>query len=168
MASSPKVLPPTTSWTNSPWQCRQLSCRIWLLFALMRIGSSKTSFAPGGARGLEGEAGRVVVPIQRLGDVLAQKLRRDVAIVAGREGVVWPFSPRIVFVAHDVAVDACRGIVAEIGEAGRVFEGRDADTDHRAEKRAEEDPVSRPHAGLLPPVPMDHKRRPGLRPRPSR
>jgi hypothetical protein len=60
MALSAQVLPRTTACTNSPWQRRQLSCRIWLFRALMRMGYSKTSLAPGAS----GRGGWKVKPIE--------------------------------------------------------------------------------------------------------
>src|SRR5438270_5545245 len=50
----------------------------------------------------------------------------------------------VVLVPQDVAVHARRRIVAEIGEAGRVMEGREPDADHRAEQGAQNNPGPRP------------------------
>src|SRR5262249_39662281 len=92
-----------------------------------------------GVRGLEGEPRRVVIPVERLGDVLGREPGRHVAVVAGGEGVVRALAPGVVPVAHDVAVDARRRVVAQVREALGVTEGGHADADHRAEKNAEQD-----------------------------
>lgn len=60
------------------------------------------------------EVVRMPESIPRLYGVLAGKIMRRVAIVAGRDRVVARFKPAVVLVVHYVAVCARRGVVAQV------------------------------------------------------
>lgn len=76
-----------------------------------------------------------------LGEVLAEKILRHVAIVAGGDGVVRRLLPAIEMLVHDVAVDARVGIVREITEPLSEIECVAAHARENAAQRAKQ------HAG---------------------
>ena len=69
--------------------------------------------------------------------ILADKVRRGVAAIAGRDRAVRRLDPAIKLFAHDVAVGAGRRIVSEVGPTLGIGEGVEAnansDTDHNPE-----------------------------------
>ena len=67
-----------------------------------------------------------------LGQILPHELLRHMAIIAGGGGVVTGFFPAVEMVAHDVTVDACLGIVAQIGHAFGVIGCVAAETSENA------------------------------------
>lgn len=88
---------------------------------------------------LKREAPGVAIAVLHLGEVLAEKVLRHVAVVAGGEGVVAGVLPGFVLLAHDVAVDAGHGVVGEIRTALGGFKGESARADKDAEEDAEDD-----------------------------
>jgi hypothetical protein len=58
----------------------------------------------------------------------------EVAVVAGGDVVVAGFGPGVVFIIHDMAIDAHFGIAGEVGEAFGVAEGVEAEAQGDAEE----------------------------------
>ena len=55
--------------------------------------------------------------------ILAEKIMGQVAIVTGSGGMMTGLLPAIVLVAHDVTIDACFGVVAQIRCALGIIKG---------------------------------------------
>ena len=73
---------------------------------------------------LQRECLGVVPAILCLGDVLLRKAWRQMAIRAGRHGVVTRLLPRVILGLHDVAVGARLRVGAQVGQALGIVEGR--------------------------------------------
>ena len=78
------------------------------------------------------EVVRVPEAVRGLGVVLAKKVVRCVAVVAGRDGVVARFLPGVVLVIHYVAVSTARRIVAQVRVTLGVNKGVNADAGGKA------------------------------------
>lgn len=92
---------------------------------------------------LEGEGFGMVIAIGGLGDVFLGEMRWDVAVVAGGEGMVWAFAPRVELVVHDVAVLTDLGVVEQISPAFGVLECETADTGENAGEDGQDQPTFR-------------------------
>ncbi len=77
---------------------------------------------------LQGERQRVKEPVVRLGDPLAQKVVRQMAIVADGDVPMPRVQPGIVVILHDVAIRAGQRIIAQITGALTIAKGEYADT----------------------------------------
>lgn len=82
---------------------------------------------------LERERLGVVPAVRRFCDVLANEIRRQVAVDAGRRDVVTGLLPGVVLWLHDVAVGAGRWIRAEIGHALRISERHGTHSEENSE-----------------------------------
>jgi hypothetical protein len=85
---------------------------------------------------LQSESFRVPKPILGLGQVLAEKIVRRVAIIARRDGVMTGLLPAIVFVPHDMTVDAGFRVIAKVGAAFRIVKRVTAHPKNNAQKNA--------------------------------
>jgi hypothetical protein len=88
---------------------------------------------------LQREAFGVPEAVFRFGQVLGNEAVWRVAIVTGRHGVMAGFLPAIEVIAHDVAVDAGFGVVAEVGQTGGVMKRGSAETDQEAGHAADDE-----------------------------
>src|ERR1044072_3594043 len=79
------------------------------------------------------EVERMPEAVARFGVVLAHKVVRRVAVVAGGDGAVRGLDPAVELLAHDVAVGARLRGVRQVRVAARVDEGEAADADADAE-----------------------------------
>jgi hypothetical protein len=87
---------------------------------------------------LERESLRMVIAVLGLRDPFINPLMRQMTIDALGVGVVARFRPRIILVVHDVAVDACARILAEIRKPARVGERYKPHANGGAEDKREE------------------------------
>lgn len=65
---------------------------------------------------------------------------RQMAVVAGGDGVMRAFRPPGELIVHDVAVDAGLGIVAEIAKPFGVIEREGSEPQHGAQGDCDDDP----------------------------
>src|SRR4051812_621526 len=78
-----------------------------------------------------GKGERMKESVFCLGQILRDKRRRRMAVVAGRDRVMARLDPTIEVIPHDMAVRAGRGIVAQVGRALRIDKGETSETgDH--------------------------------------
>jgi hypothetical protein len=84
---------------------------------------------------LEGKGDGMVNTVIRLRNPLRDGTVRYMAVIAGRHGMVRGFAPTIVLVAHNVAVNACFGIVEKVGCTLRIDQRVSACADAHTHKR---------------------------------
>ena len=86
-----------------------------------------------------GEGKRMPEAVRCLGRILANKVRRRVAAIAGRNRAMRRLEPTVEFFAHDVAVGTGRRIVGEIRPTLGIGKGIDADPDSNTDDNSEQD-----------------------------
>lgn len=64
-----------------------------------------------------------MVAVARLGVIFGNQCVGSVAIVAGGDGMVTAFGPRVEMVLHDMAIRTDTGLIADIGETFGVNKG---------------------------------------------
>lgn len=77
---------------------------------------------------LESKGVAVMKTIAGLGEPLANKVMRNVTVIAGRHMLMAALVPAFINGIHDMTVRAGRGIVAQIGGAFGILKGIDAKT----------------------------------------
>jgi hypothetical protein len=83
---------------------------------------------------LKREALGMPKPIFRFGQVFADEVMRRVTVIARRHGVMAGFLPTVVFIAHDMAIDAGFRVIAKIRAAFRVIKRIPAHAEYNAQK----------------------------------
>src|SRR4051812_9286682 len=83
-----------------------------------------------------GKGERVKESVFCLGEILRDKRRRRMAVVAGRDRVMTRFDPAIEMILHDMAVGAGLGIVAQVGGTLRIDKGETSETCHQAQGKS--------------------------------
>jgi hypothetical protein len=66
---------------------------------------------------LQGKTFRMPEAILHFGQVFWHKLVGDMTIVTGGDGMMTGLLPTIILLTHNMAVDACSGVVGEIGDS---------------------------------------------------
>ena len=87
----------------------------------------------------EREGERMEESVVGFGDPFADRVMRQMAVVADRHVVVAAFLPRVHVVLHDVAIDARLRVIAEVAGAFAVSKGERAHSGQNAEQRCEDD-----------------------------
>ena len=87
----------------------------------------------------DGEEKRMPEAVGRLGRILADKVCRSVAAIAGRHRAVRRLEPAVELLLHNVAVGAGRRIVSQIGPTLGIGKSVGADADGDADYHAEQD-----------------------------
>ena len=111
------------------------------------FGNAYVVFEPTG-----GEVVRMPESVARLGHVLADELRRRVAVVADGCVAMTGLQPPAVLLVHDVTVRTGRGIVCQVRIPLGVNKRVGSDTDGKSQRHAEDDSLSKVkplHASLL-------------------
>ena len=111
------------------------------------FGNAYVVFEPTG-----GEVVRMPESVARLGHVLADELRRRVAIVADGCVAMTGLQPTAVLLVHDVTVRAGRGIVRHVRIPLGVNKRVGSDTDGQSQRHAEDDSLSKvksPHDTII-------------------
>ena len=83
-----------------------------------------------------GKGERMKESVFCLGEILRDKPRRRMAVVAGRDRVMARLDPTIEMIPHDVAVRAGLGIVAQVGRALRIDKGETSETGNQSEGKS--------------------------------
>lgn len=99
-----------------------------------------------------GEVVRMPESVARLGHVLADELRRRVAIVADGYVAMTGLQPSAVLLVHDVTVRAGRRIVCHVRISFRVNKRVGSDTDGKSQRHAEDNSLSKvksPHDTII-------------------
>lgn len=78
--------------------------------------------------------------ILRLDEILQHEFMRNMAIIAGRDGMMAGLLPAVVLVAHDVTIDTRLRIAAEIGKAFGILHRVGTSAEHNSEERAQDQP----------------------------
>ena len=86
---------------------------------------------------LERERLRVHKAVFRFGRVFADKIVRNMAIIARRHAVMAGFLPTVVLLAHDMAIDASFRVVAQVGSPLGIVEGIGPHAEDYADEGAE-------------------------------
>src|SRR5687767_13573802 len=102
------------------------------------LGNAYVVFEPTG-----GEVVRMPESVARLGHVLADELRRRVAVVADGCVAMTRLQPAAVLLVHDVTVRAGRGIVCHVRIPFRVNKRVGSDTDGKSQRDAKDDSLSK-------------------------
>ncbi len=97
---------------------------------------------------LQGKRFGMVPAVERFEKIFFRESLRDVAIVAGRGGVMAGAQPGIILFLHHMAVDASLGIITQVGEPFRILKGKPANADQNADSDTEENSKPRHHALL--------------------
>ena len=79
--------------------------------------------------GSEGE--RMKKTVIGFGEILSEQVGRRVAIIARRDRAMAGFDPAVEMILHDMAIGACRRIIAQVRRAFCIDESVSAET-HRA------------------------------------
>jgi hypothetical protein len=75
---------------------------------------------------LSSKCPRVVPAIFHFYEIFKRKRMRNVAVITGRRFVMTRFYPRIIFVIHDVTIDAGLRIITQVGSALCINESKDS------------------------------------------
>ena len=111
------------------------------------FGNAYVVFEPTG-----GEVVRMPESVARLGHVLADELRRRVAVVADGCVAMTGLQPPAVLIVHDMTVRAGRGIVGQVRIPLGVNKRVGSDTDGKSQRHAEDDSLSKvksPHDPII-------------------
>lgn len=85
------------------------------------------------------ECPRMIPPVDGLGQVFADEIRRRMALIANGDVVVSRLLPRVIDIVHDVAVHARSRIVRHVGEAAGVAEGEEPEAEHQSREDGEDE-----------------------------
>ena len=91
----------------------------------------------------DGEEKRMPESVGRLGRILADKVCRSVAAIAGRHRAVRRLEPAVELLLHNVAVGAGRRIVSEIGPTLGIGKSVGANADGNADHDSEQNALDR-------------------------
>lgn len=113
------------------------------------LRNANVVFEPAG-----GEIVRMPEAVARLRHVLADEVRRRVAIVTDRRVAMAGLEPRVVLFVHDVTVRAGGRIVSQVGVSARVNKRVRADADRGAQQNSQHDALNSPrsHLSILKPL----------------
>jgi len=75
-----------------------------------------------------GKGERMKESMLRFGEILGNKSRRRMTVVAGRDGPMARLDPAIKMVLHDVAVGTGFGVITQVGRTFRIDKGVAPDT----------------------------------------